>query len=94
MEAAHLATEAFAILFGLTLIRWSYRTWGKNEFNREGNTQSTTQICKFCQIIDSPENLVFKDDRVAIFEDKNSGKDAQKHLLVCPTTHIKDCNQL
>ena len=71
-----MAVETVAILFGLTLIRWGYRTWGTNEFNKEGNSKATTQICKFCQIIDSPDNLLFKDDRVAVFVDKNSGKDA------------------
>ena len=29
-----------------------------------------------------------------MFLDLNSGKDAQKHLLVCPKTHLKDVNSL
>lgn len=53
---------------------------------------TTSSVCLFCNIISSPDQLLFSDEVCAIFRDKCER--ARIHLLCCPKIHIRDCSKL
>lgn len=49
--------------------------------------------CIFCEINTSRDRIIYEDDLAFVFEDIKLNS-AQRHILVCPKTHIKNINHL
>ena len=49
--------------------------------------------CMFCRMIKYKENLLYFNEEIFIFKDRNDFS-AKEHILICPIVHIQDISYL
>eukprot|EP00347_Sterkiella_histriomuscorum_P021223 403334772 len=77
--------------FGITVVRWLFRSYRKSEFD-DYPADKMIQICKFCQIIKDTHTVLYQDEEITAFADVRPL--ARNHILVVPKNHLRNINTL